>query len=311
MNLRERTGSARWKYGALSLMTALVLSACGGGGGGGAPVSAQQGEPAAPQARTLAAAEAAQLKSFSSAEYRGSDSTTTTVYIVRLQENRANQANAYATSAASTYIGEVVHIYSSAIQGFAVRVPDDRAEAFIAAMRSDPNVIAVEEDRPMYTMADQRSLRPWANVQTNPTWGLDRIDQRNLPLDRQYAYNDSGAGVHAYIIETGIYAAHQDLAGRVESGFTAINDGRGTTACDGHGTHVSATVGGTTYGVAKGVQLVPVRVLDCNGSGSTSGIIAGLDWIVANARRPAVANMNGAADSVICITSWHTILWRS
>jgi subtilisin family serine protease len=171
-------------------------------------------------------------------------------------------------------------------------VPDDRAEAFIAAMRNDPAVIGVEEDRPMYAMADQRALRPWANVQPNPTWGLDRIDQRNLPLDRQYAYNYNGAGVHAYIIDTGIYAAHQDLAGRVTSGFTAINDGRGTGDCDGHGTHVSATVGGTTWGVAKGVQLVPVRVLDCNGSGSTSGIIAGLDWIVANARKPAVANMS-------------------
>ena len=213
-----------------------------------APVSVQQTEPAAPEARTLAAGEAALLKSYSSVEYRGGASTTSTVYIVRLEESRTNQASAYATNTASAYVGEVVHIYSAAILGFAVRVPDDRAEAFIAAMRNDPAVIGVEEDRPMYAMADQRPLRPWANVQPNPTWGLDRIDQRNLPLDRQYAYNYNGAGVHAYIIDTGIYAAHQDLAGRVTSGFTAINDGRGTSDCDGHGTHVSATVGGTTWG---------------------------------------------------------------
>jgi serine protease len=139
------------------------------------------------------------------------------------------------------------------------------------------------------------------SVQPNATWGLDRIDQRNLPLDSQYTYNYTGSGVRAYIIDTGIYPAHQDFGGRVTAGFTAIADGRGSADCNGHGTHVAGTVGGATWGVAKGVTLVPVRVLDCSGSGFTSGVVAGLDWMVANVARPAVANMSlgGGASSTL------------
>jgi len=132
-----------------------------------------------------------------------------------------------------------------------------------------------------------------ANVTQSPaTWGLDRIDQRNLPLNNSYTYNFTGAGVHAYIIDTGIRVSHQQFAGRTGNGFTSINDGQGTNDCNGHGTHVSGTVGGTTYGVAKGVTLHPVRVLSCSGSGSNSGVIAGVDWVTNNHASPAVANMS-------------------
>jgi subtilisin family serine protease len=136
-------------------------------------------------------------------------------------------------------------------------------------------------------------------TQNNATWGLDRIDQRNLPLSGTYTYDVSGSGVRAYIIDTGIHYSHNEFGGRASFGYDAL--GGDGSDCNGHGTHVAGTVGGTVYGVAKNVALYAVRVLNCSGSGTTSGVIAGVDWVRNNAIKPAVANMSlggGASTSL-------------
>ncbi|WP_373064520.1 S8 family serine peptidase [Gemmatimonas sp.] len=179
-------------------------------------------------------------------------------------------------------------VYEHALRGFAAPFSPQAAQALLR----NPNVASVEQDQVITADA----------TQSPATWGLDRIDQNNLPLNSGYSYTTTGAGVTAYIIDTGILPSHNEFGGRVSSiGFTAIIDGRGTTDCNGHGTHVAGTVGGTTYGVAKSVALVAVRVLGCTGSGSTSGVIAGVDWVTSNPARPAVANMSlgGSASSTL------------
>jgi subtilisin family serine protease len=140
-----------------------------------------------------------------------------------------------------------------------------------------------------------------SGTQTNPpSYGLDRIDQRNRPLDRSYTYPRTAPGVHAYIVDTGIRTTHADFGGRASSGFDAV-DGGTADDCNGHGTHVAGTVGGSAYGVAKDVRLVAVRVLNCEGSGTTAQVVAGIDWVTANAQKPAVANMSlgGGADTAL------------
>ena len=182
--------------------------------------------------------------------------------------------------------GDVVQTYSHSINGFAVK---SRSMLAVAKLASDPRVAFIEADQKVSLVA----------TQNNATWGLDRIDQANLPLDNSYSYDADGTGVNAYIVDTGVRISHNQFGGRGSSGYTAINDGNGTNDCQGHGTHVAGTVGSTSYGVAKNVDIIAVRVLGCDGTGSNSGVIAGIDWVANNHVKPAVANMSlgGGASS--------------
>ncbi|MGC4850852.1 S8 family peptidase [Micromonospora sp. DT15] len=174
--------------------------------------------------------------------------------------------------------GTVARTYGAALRGFEVKVSASAA----ARIAADPAVAYVEQNHTVSISGTQ------ANP---PSWGLDRIDQRNLPLDSSYTYPNTASNVHAYIIDTGIKFSHNDFGGRATSGYDAV-DGGSADDCNGHGTHVAGTVGGSAYGVAKGVQLVGVRVLNCSGSGTNAGVIGGVDWVTANAIKPAVANMS-------------------
>jgi len=195
-------------------------------------------------------------------------------YIVVLKDG----ATADTARLAARYGATVGHTYTHALRGFEARVSETGAKRLAA----DPAVAYVEQNHTVSIAATQ--LNP-------PSWGLDRIDQRSLPLDSSYTYPTTASTVHAYIIDTGIRFTHSDFGGRATSGFDAI-DGGSADDCHGHGTHVAGTVGGASFGVAKGVQLVGVRVLNCSGSGTFAQVIAGIDWVTANAVKPAVANMS-------------------
>ena len=174
--------------------------------------------------------------------------------------------------------GTLRFTYERALRGFAASLNARAAEA----LTHNPNVAFVEQDQVMRA----------STTETGATWGIDRIDQRDRTLSGTYTYANTGAGVTAYIIDTGILTSHTEFGGRATKGFDAVTSGGTAIDCNGHGTHVSGTVGGARYGVAKGVNLVAVRVLNCSGSGTTSGVIAGIDWVTKNHATPAVANMS-------------------
>ncbi len=195
-------------------------------------------------------------------------------------ESRANVPTvaAMASTIASQYKARVSRSYTTVLRGFVVKA-DAKA---IANMLNDSRIAYIEEDGMVYASA----------TQTGATWGIDRTDQRDLPLNSSYTYNTTASNVHAYIVDTGVLGSHQQFTGRMGNGYTAISDANGTNDCNGHGTHVAGTVAGTTYGIAKGAIVHPVRVLGCDGSGTNSGVIAGMDWVAQNHVKPAVANMS-------------------
>ena len=217
---------------------------------------------------------------------------TTDRYLVQFEDGTDPDVAATALRAVGV---EVVEVYRDVFAGVAVRADS----TIVDQLRREPLVARVEPDQ-VITLDAASSFSPTIVTQTGPSlsWGLDRIDQRSLPLSNSYSYNGAGAGVTAYIVDSGIRADHVDFGGRVRSGFTTVFDGFGTDDCGGggtgHGTHVAGIVGGQTFGVAKSVSLVAVRVLDCGGSTSTSEFVNALDWVIADhpAGAPAVVNIS-------------------
>ncbi|AKS42526.1 S8 family serine peptidase [Wenzhouxiangella marina] len=223
------------------------------------------------------------------AEFREVERPIAGEYIVVLRESAAKLAYEQRTNVPSVatvastmarrYGVSLDHTFSHVLRGFVVRASDKA----LVNMLLDDRIAYIEENGEVTISQSQ---------QNNATWGLDRVDQRDRPLNGTYIYDTSASNVYTYIVDTGVRASHNDFGGRVISGFTAINDGQGSNDCNGHGTHVAGTVAGSTWGVAKAARIVPVRVLGCNGSGTNAGVVAGMDWVAANHIKPAVANMS-------------------
>jgi subtilisin family serine protease len=208
---------------------------------------------------------------------QGGDMNTQLVadeYLVVLRDDISDVAGASQVSGAA-----VLSQWGTALKGYAVRANAEQ----VRAIREDPRVRFVEPNGRVSIVATQSPV---------PSWGLDRIDQVSLPLSGGYTYANNGAGVHAYIIDTGIRETHTEFTGRIGNHFDAVTAGGTANDGNGHGTHVAGTVGGTLHGVAKGVTLHAVRVLDASGSGTWAQVISGINWVAANRIQPAVANMS-------------------
>ncbi|MEU7581540.1 S8 family peptidase [Streptomyces sp. NPDC041068] len=232
----------------------------------------------------------------------GSETAVPDGWIVVLKGERSAAAADAVPSVARELVGRAEgarlgHVYRAALYGFSARMGRAQAERLAA----DPRVAYVRQDTRVRIDAP-RSVRPAADTtQPNAPWGLDRIDQRRLPLSTTYTYRTTAPGVSVYVIDTGLRTTHAEFGGRASVGIDTVGDGRNGNDCHGHGTHVGGVAAGKTYGVAKQAKLVAVRVLDCQGSGTTSGVVAGVDWVTKNAKRPAVANMSlgGGASQVL------------
>ncbi|AWI30768.1 S8 family peptidase [Streptomyces tirandamycinicus] len=210
-------------------------------------------------------------------------------YIVTLDESAADAGSKAGKALAAEYGAKIKKTYRAALNGYAVELSEAQARKFAA----DPAVESVVQNR-VFTISGTQ-LNP-------PSWGLDRIDQRALPLNQSYTYPDSaGDGVTAYIIDTGVRITHSDFGGRASYGYDAVDNDNTAQDGNGHGTHVAATVAGGSYGVAKKAKVVGVRVLNNSGSGTTAQVVAGIDWVTQNAVKPAVANMSlgGGADTAL------------
>lgn len=247
------------KRHALALVILVVVAACGDGTGPAGPVTPSQTAPLFSRTGAIP-----------------------NQYIVVFNDNVGVDEQGKVENQVGQNGGELTHSYRHALHGFSARLSAGQ----VARLAQDPRVKYIEQDAPVYATA----------TQTPATWGLDRIDQRALPLSNSYTYNADGTGVTAYILDTGILFSHTEFGGRAVSGQDQITPGGTSLDCNGHGTHTAGTVGGSTYGVAKNVRLVAVRVLDCGGSGSFAGVIAGIDWLTAqknaNPSVPSVANMS-------------------
>lgn len=194
------------------------------------------------------------------------------------------QIQAAAQNLLIPFQAQATEVFTNVVQGFSTNISSQNIDQFLEQTLNNPLVDKVVEDTPIFI---NNTL-----TQTNPSWGLDRLDQFSLPLSSSYQYQQDGTGVNAYVMDTGIRASHVEFTKRVLPGFSAIADGKGTQDCMGHGSHVAGILGGTTYGVAKNIHITPVRVLDCKGGGSLSSLLAGFDWIMKYGKLPAVINMS-------------------
>jgi subtilisin family serine protease len=241
------------------MVSALALAAC-------SDVSNPPSSPVSPQ----------QIQAPLAPVYSKGDAGIPNDYIVVFKDGVVTGPLSRASAAIASVVGTPKFNYDAVIKGFAATLTPGQ----LATLQADPNVAYIEQDQVIDV----------STTQSGATWGIDRIDQRNRPLSGTYTYTSTGSGVTAYIIDTGIQTSHPQFGGRAAVAYDALG-GNGQD-CNGHGTHVAGTVGSSTYGVAKGVTLRAVRVLDCNGSGSTSGVIAGMNWVANNHVAKSVANMS-------------------